>query len=300
VRVGEWVLAVGSPFGLEATVTAGIISAKARHLGSGPFDDFLQTDAAINPGNSGGPLVDMRGKLIGITTLMAAHGSGIGFATPSNLARAIATELAAAGKVRRGRIGVTIQPLTPALAKTFGAAGVDGVLLADVAPGGPAARAGVQAGDVVTGFGETRIAVPEDLQRAVALSRSGQVVAVSIRRDGVARTVTVTVEEAVRGVTAVAPSHPRASRLGFDVQPLTPGLARRLRQPSVEGVLVTRVERADDAGIRSGDVIREVDRQPVRTVADFQRLTRGLRSGGDVTLRIQRGATTFFAPYRVP
>ena len=298
VHVGDWVLAVGSPFGLDATVTAGIISAKARNLKTGPFDDFLQTDAAINPGNSGGPLVDVRGNVIGINTVMAASGSGIGFAIPSNLARTIARELETTGAVRRGRIGVTIQPLTRALAQTFGVQGLSGVLLADVAPGSPAARAGMKPGDIVTSFEGAPIAGPLDLQRAVGLSRPGQVVTVMIRRDGSERPVEVTVDANVQGgITRTAPSQPRFSRLGFSVQPVTPGLARRLQQSSAAGVLVSKVDQgaeASRAGIRAGDIVSEVDRQPIATMADFVRLTRDLPEGADVVLRVRRGASSFY------
>jgi serine protease Do len=303
VRVGDWVLAVGSPFGLDATVTAGIISAKARNLETGPFDDFLQTDAAINPGNSGGPLVDARGKVVGINSAMAVTGPGIAFAIPSNLARGIANELARTGKVRRGRIGVTIQPLTKVLAQTFGVSGVTGVLLADVAPDGPAARAGVKAGDIVTRFDGKPVSTPLDLQRAVGLSRPGQVVPLIVRRNGAEQIVEVTIDESVQGVAATAPSQPRFSGLGFSVQAITPGLARRLRLPSAAGVLVAKVDAggaAARAGIRPGDVISEVNRQPVGTMADFMRLTRGTVERDAVVLRARRGTSSFYAEITVP
>src|SRR5437667_1194965 len=169
-QVGDWVLAVGSPFGLQATVTAGIISAKARQLDQGPFDDFLQTDAAINPGNSGGPLVNMQGEVIGINTAIVAGGSGIGFAIPSNMARKIYTELRDKGRVTRGWLGVSIQPLTPELAKSFGAKDTKGVLISDVIPDSPASKSGLKSGDVLLEFSGKKTAAPAHLPRRVGLS----------------------------------------------------------------------------------------------------------------------------------
>src|SRR5947209_15183555 len=165
MQVGDWVIAVGSPFGLQATVTAGIVSAKARNIGQGPFDDFIQTDAAINPGNSGGPLVNMQGEVIGINTAIVAGGSGIGFAIPSNMARKIYTELQAKGRVTRGWLGVSIQPLTPELAKSFGAKDGKGVLLSEVVGDSPAAKAGLQPGDILIEFDGTKVGGPAGHKR---------------------------------------------------------------------------------------------------------------------------------------
>src|SRR5213596_1336034 len=173
VQVGDWVLAIGSPFGLQATVTAGIISAKARQIGQGPFDDFLQTDAAINPGNSGGPLVNMQGEVVGINTAIVAGRTGIGFAIPSNMARKIYTELIAKGKVTRGWLGVSIQPLTQELARSFNAKDTKGVLISDVVPDSPAAKAGLKAGDILIEFDGKKVEAPADLQRTVGLAQPG-------------------------------------------------------------------------------------------------------------------------------
>src|SRR3989475_6538607 len=170
MQVGDWVIAVGSPFGLQSTVTAGIVSAKARQLGQGPFDDFLQTDAAINPGNSGGPLVNMQGEVIGINTAIVAGGSGIGFAIPSNMARKIYTELSTKGRVTRGWLGVSIQPLTPELARSFGSKDGKGVLISDVVPDSPAGKAGLKPGDILLEVEGKKTEAPADLQRAVGLA----------------------------------------------------------------------------------------------------------------------------------
>ena len=196
MQVGDWVIAVGSPFGLQATVTAGIISAKARQIGQGPFDDFLQTDAAINPGNSGGPLVNMQGEVIGINTAIVAGGSGIGFAIPSNMARKIYTELQTKGRVTRGWLGVSIQPLTSDLANSFGVKDTKGVLVSDVVADSPAGKAGLKPGDILLEFEGKKTDAPADLQRAVGLASPGQDTKVKVWRDGGERTLSVKIGEA--------------------------------------------------------------------------------------------------------
>jgi len=198
VQVGEWVIAVGSPFGLRATVTAGIISAKARHIGAGAFDDFLQTDAAINPGNSGGPLVDLRGQVVGINTAIVAGGSGIGFAIPSALARRVSDELREHGRVSRGWLGVSVRALG-ADAGGAGSAPDEGALVAGVERDSPAARAGLRAGDVIVRFDDRPIQSPADLQRAAAMARPGTRATLTVRRDGGERRIEVRLGETPAG-----------------------------------------------------------------------------------------------------
>jgi serine protease Do len=283
VRVGDWVIAVGSPFGLNATVTSGIVSAKARQIGAGPYDDFLQTDAAINPGNSGGPLVNMRGEIIGINTAIVQGGSGIGFAIPANMARRISSELAASGSVSRGWLGVSLQPLTPDLAASFGVKDRKGALIAEVTPDSPAARAGLEAGDVVLEMDATKVESPGDLARAVGLARPGAETTLRVWRDGRERTVKVTL--------ARTPDEAAPTRLGLAVQPLTPQAARAAGSRSREGVLVTAVapdSPAAAAGIQRGDVIREVEGKPVRSPADLEELTRSLEPGQPLSVRLER------------
>jgi serine protease Do len=202
-RVGDWVLAVGSPFGLQATVTAGIISAKARHIGAGPYDDFLQTDAAINPGNSGGPLVNARGEVVGINTAIVRGGSGIGFAIPSAVAGRIANQLLARGRVTRGWLGVTLQPLGPELAAAFAVGDRKGALVAAVAPSSPAARAGLKTGDIVLEFNGQKIEEPRDLVRAIGLAAPGHTAKIRVWRDGRERALDVRLSEEP---SAVAPA----------------------------------------------------------------------------------------------
>jgi serine protease Do len=193
MQVGDWVIAVGSPFGLQATVTAGIISAKARQLGQNVFDDFLQTDAAINPGNSGGPLVNMQGEVVGINTAIVAGGSGIGFAIPSNMARKIYAELSTKGRVTRGWLGVSIQPLTSDLANSFGAKDTKGVLISDVVPDSPAAEAGIQRGDVIREINRNRIRSTADYEKITREAKEGDRLTVLLQRGPMSLYVAFTV-----------------------------------------------------------------------------------------------------------
>ena len=302
MQIGDWVIAVGSPFGLQATVTAGIISAKARDLRQGPFDDFLQTDAAINPGNSGGPLVNMQAEVIGINTAIVAGGSGIGFAIPSNMAKKIYTELLAKGKVTRGWLGVSIQPLTPELAKSFGARDAKGVLISDVIPDSPAAKAGLKPGDIVTELDGKKVEAPGDLQRAVGLTAPGHDAKLKLWRDQSEKTFELKIGEAPDEREAQRQSTRGRSLLGLEVRPITPDVARQLNLPSTDGVVVTRVEdgsSASDAGIQRGDVIREVNRQKVRTLGDFERLTRDAKEGDRLTVLLQRGPMSLYVAFTV-
>src|SRR5262252_6388921 len=306
MQIGDWVLAVGSPFGLQATVTAGIISAKARQLDQGPFDDFLQTDAAINPGNSGGPLVNMQGEVIGINTAIVAGGSGIGFAIPSNMARKIYSELLAKGKVTRGWLGVSIQPLTPELAKSFNAKDSKGVLISDVVGDSPAAKAGLQPGDILIEFDGKPMEGPGDLQRAVGLTSPDRTAKVKVWRDQGEKTLEVKVGQAPDERQAQQPRPGGGSRarsmLGLEVRPVTPEIARQLNLRTTEGVIVVRVEEgssAAEAGVQRGDVVKQLNGQTVKTMADFERLTREMKEGDPLTVLLQRGPMSLYVAFRV-
>ncbi len=305
MQVGDWVIAVGSPFGLQATVTAGIISAKARQIGQGPFDDFLQTDAAINPGNSGGPLVNMQGEVVGINTAIVAGGSGIGFAIPSNMARKIYTELSTKGRVSRGWLGVSIQPLTSDLANSFGARDTKGVLVSDVVPDSPAGKAGLKPGDILLEFEGKRTEVPSDLQRAVGLATPGHDSKVKVWRDGGERTLDVRIGEAPDEREAQQRGGARGSTptvLGMDVRPITPEVARQLNLRTSEGVIVARVEEgspAAEAGIQRGDVIREINRQKIRSTGDYEKITRDAKDGDRLTVLLQRGPMSLYVAFTV-
>ena len=302
IQVGDWVLAVGSPFGLQATVTAGIISAKARQIGQGPFDDFLQTDAAINPGNSGGPLVNMAGEVVGINTAIVAGGTGIGFAIPSNMAKKIYTELLAKGKVTRGWLGVSIQPLSPELAKSFNAKDNKGVLISDVLPDSPASRAGLQAGDILLEFDGKKLEGPSDLQRAVGLATPGTTAKAKVWRDHAEKTLELKIGDAPEEREAAARANRSRTLLGLDVRSITPDIARQLNLRSTEGVVVVQVEdgsAAAEAGVQRGDVIREVNRQRVRGMTDFERLTKDLKDGDRLTVLLQRGPMSLYVAFTV-
>ena len=301
MQVGDWVIAVGSPFGLQATVTAGIVSAKARNIGQGPFDDFIQTDAAINPGNSGGPLVNMAGEVIGINTAIVAGGSGIGFAIPSNMAKKIYTEINSKGRVTRGWLGVSIQPLTAELAKSFNAKDTKGVLISDVIGESPAAKAGLKPGDILLEFDGRKVEAPADLQRTVGLAQPGQEAKMKVWRDQGEKTIDIKIGEAPDDKeTPARPSRVAPSTLGLEVRPITPEIARQLNLKSNDGVIVARVDEgsaAGDAGVQRGDVIREINRQKVRSMADYERLTKDVKEGDRLTVLLQRGQMSLYVAF---
>ncbi|HET7874125.1 MAG TPA: DegQ family serine endoprotease [Methylomirabilota bacterium] len=305
IKVGDWVLAIGSPFGLQQTVTAGIVSAKGRQIGQGPFDDFLQTDAAINPGNSGGPLVNMSGEVVGINSAILSRigqNAGIGFAIPSNMARRIYTELAAKGKVTRGWLGVSIQPLTPELAKGFALKEPNGVLISDVVAESPAEKAGILAGDIIVEFERKKVDTPQDLQKAVAATQPGKAVPVKVWRDKGEKTLQITIGETPEDTVALKSSNRGKGLLGLEVRPITPDIARQLNLRSAEGVVVFNVDEesaAAEAGLQRGDVIREVNRQRIRSLQDFERATKDIKAGDRVTVLLQRGGQSLYVAFSI-
>jgi len=298
LKVGNWVVAVGSPFGLEQTVTAGIVSAKGRVIGSGPYDNFIQTDASINPGNSGGPLIDLQGEVIGINTAIIASGQGIGFAIPINMAKEIAPQLQKRGHVTRGLLGVNIQDLTPELAKSLGLKESKGALVAQVVPGGPADKAGIEQGDVIVNFDGRPVADSKDLPRIVASTPVGKTVTLKLLRDGkgVERQAKVgEMEEDNRADAAESPIHPS---LGMTLQNLTPQIARELGVKKTSGVVVTGVESdspAAEANLRVGDVIQSVNRKPVKNVDEFVKIVVKAKGSETLLLLVQREKGSIFA-----
>ena len=298
LKVGNWVVAVGSPFGLEQTVTAGIVSAKGRVIGSGPYDNFIQTDASINPGNSGGPLINLQGEVVGINTAIIASGQGIGFAIPINMAKEVAPQLQKRGHVTRGLLGVNIQDVTPELAKSLGLKESKGALVSQVVPDGPADKAGLEQGDVIVNFDGRMVGDSKDLPRIVASTPVGKTVTVKLLRDGkeVERQAKVGVmEEENTSAAAKSPIHPS---LGVTVQNWSPQIARELGLKKSAGVVVTGVEPgspAAEATIQVGDVIQAVNRQPVKNVDDFVKIVEKAKGGGSLLLLVQRGANSLFA-----
>jgi serine protease Do len=309
VEVGDVVLAVGNPLGVGQTITMGIISAKGRSTrassGSGSYEDFLQTDAAINRGNSGGALVNLRGELIGIPSqiLSQTGGSiGIGFAIPTAMARNVMDQLIKNGKVKRGKLGVTITDLTQDLTSQFGFKGTQGALVQDIEPGQPAERAGVQAGDIFTEFQGQRVEDSSRLRNLVAQAPPGSTVRFKVWREGAERELTATLSEmdpqTIAGAAARGGAGPTDSALsGVSVDSLTPETARRLNLPQgAHGVVVTDVDPdsgAADAGLQRGDVIEEVNRQPVASPGEFEA---ALKKAGkqSVLLRMRRGERANF------
>jgi len=298
LKVGSWVVAVGSPFGLEQTVTAGIVSAKGRVIGSGPYDNFIQTDASINPGNSGGPLINMKGEVVGINTAIIAEGQGIGFAIPVNMAKEIIPQLEKKGHVTRGWLGVTIQEMTPELAKSMGLKETKGALVAEVVSSSPAEKSGIERGDVITEFDGKTVADSKDLPRIVASTPVGKTVTVKFSREGKTEERQVKLGEMGEKGAEVSKEASSHKALGIGVQNLTPEIAKELGVKKDSGVVVTRVEpgsAAAEAGIQTGDVIQEVNRKPVKNVDDFIQKVEKAKEKDNVLLLIQRGQNNLFA-----
>jgi len=296
LQVGEPVMAIGNPFGLEQTVTTGIVSATGRVIGEGPYDDFIQTDASINPGNSGGPLINGRGQVVGINTAIFSQSGGsvgIGFAIPVNLAKGVVTQLAESGHVVRGWLGVEIQPVTPELAKSFNVTQPTGALVASVVDGSPAKAAGVKPGDVITEFDGRKVGRAEDLPRAVADTTIGREVVLGLVRDGKPTTVRVVVGELKdRPAVAAAVSPSVKPTLGVGVQSLDPAIARELGVNETRGVVVREVKDgspAETAGVRPGDVIAEVDRHHITSSEDLQQAVQRHDKRAPLLLLVHRG-----------
>jgi len=320
-RVGDWVIAVGNPFGLGGSVTAGIVSARARDINAGPYDDFIQTDAAINKGNSGGPLFNLKGEVIGINTAIFSPtgGSiGIGFSIPSNLAKPIVADLQKYGKTRRGWLGVRIQTVTDEIADSLGLKEQKGALVAGISPGGPAAKAGLKPGDVITRFDGKDINEMRRLPRMVAETSINREVEVQYWRDGKKLTTRAVVgelpadDDAEQAKEVEKPPQPKTdpgqtplAGLGFSVAPVSPALRERFNlRPEWKGVVVVDVNpngQAADKGIRPGDVIEESDREAVKSPADFAGRIDAARKGGkkQVFLLINSGGDEHFITLRL-
>lgn len=297
LKVGQWVVAIGSPFGFEQTVTAGIVSAKGRVIGSGPYDDFIQTDASINPGNSGGPLINMAGEAVGINTAIIASGQGIGFAIPINMAGEIVSQLKSSGEVTRGWLGVAIQPLDKDLAEYYGLKDGQGVLVADVFDGDTAEKAGIRPRDIITEINGKKVKDSRDLTRTVAGLGVGDSAIITVIRDGAPRTFTVTI--AKREDAKLADSTPKkesADALGIKVSQLTEEMRQRFNLGEIEGVIVMAVDsegKGAEAGVQVGDIIKEVNRHKIKTVDDYEAEIKRVDSGKKVKMLIQRPRAGF-------
>jgi serine protease Do len=302
VRVGDWVMAIGNPFGLSNTVTAGIVSAKGRALGTGPYDDFIQTDASINPGNSGGPLFNARGEVIGINTMIFSRTGdnvGIGFAIPINLAKELVPELESSGHVTRGWLGVSIQTLTPELAQSLHVDPPHGALVADVTRDSPAAAAGIERGDVIVAYDGKDVADSTALPTMVAETPIGKNVTVAVLRNGTRKTLPVSIAKLDEPVPADATAA-KPAKWGLALKDLTPEERGELGLGNHEGVLVAEVvpgSPADDAGVKAGDVILQANRVAVGSAADLKRQADRVDSGQPLLLLVRPadGATRFAA-----
>ncbi|MEI6208207.1 MAG: Do family serine endopeptidase [Desulfuromonadales bacterium] len=293
LEVGEWVMAIGNPFGLSHTVTAGIVSAKGRVIGSGPYDDYIQTDASINPGNSGGPLFSAQGKVIGINTaIIAGGGGGIGFAIPISMAKTVVSQLRDSGKVTRGYLGVRFQPLTPDLAKTFGLDSDKGALIAAVEKDTPAERAGLKAGDVILEFDGKPIIEGNELPRLVAATPVDKQVKLVIFRDGKKLDVPLVVGKLKDGGTgSPSGSSNESDKIGITVEELKKEMADRLGIRDSKGLVITEVKPgspAEDAGVSPGSIVIEINGQRPETLAAFSAITAKLKKGDVVRLLLRR------------
>jgi len=292
LKVGEWVLAIGNPFGLEHTVTAGIISAKGRVIGSGPYDDFIQTDASINPGNSGGPLINMAGKVVGINTAIIAGGQGIGFAIPVNLAKGIIDQLKQKGEVTRGWLGVGIQDLTPELKEYYGIKDGKGVLVTQVFPGDPADKAGVKAGDLILKVNGHEVDSSRELSRMIAEAPVGQEAEIAVLRKGSSKTFHVELSKRKDTKIEEAGGSPQEQHaFGIAVSNLTPETARQYHLKDTIGVIVVGLEpgsAGEKAGILPGDIIREINRESVTDIEEYEKQIGKIKSGETAYVYILR------------
>lgn len=300
LRVGDWVIAIGNPFGLSQTVTAGIVSAKGRVIGAGPYDDFIQTDASINPGNSGGPLFNLSGEVVGINTAIVAQGQGIGFAIPVNMAQSILPDLKEKGKVIRGWLGVSVQDITDELAKSLELKTREGALVADVFKGDPADKAGIKPKDVIIAVDGTAVKDTHDLLKVIAEKDVGHSVKITILRNGKEKVYHVRIAERP-DEEAFAAREMTGEFFGISVQEITPDIARHLGLATTDGVIVRDVKGgspADEAGIVAQDVIHEVNRVKIVSIRDYEREMKKAYDEGGALLWIERNGEKIFVAVR--
>jgi len=293
LKVGQWVVAIGSPFGFEETVTAGIVSAKGRVIGSGPYDDFIQTDASINPGNSGGPLVNLQGEVVGINTAIIAGGQGIGFAIPVNMAKGIIAQLRTNGEVSRGWLGVAIQPLGHKLGQYYGVPDGKGALVTQVFKGDPADQAGIHPQDIIVAVNGKKVADSRDLTSLIANTPVGEKVTITLIRDGKERQVEVKLGR--RSNVKIAERQQGESsaedQLGIQASEITGEMAQRYNLPRQQGVIVTAVNangKAAAAGLQQGDIIIEINKAPVNNLNDYRNALEKVKKGDTIKMLVQR------------
>ena len=301
LRIGDWVVAIGNPFGLGNTVTAGIVSAKGRIIGAGPYDNFIQTDASINPGNSGGPLFNLDGEVVGINTAIVAPGGGnvgIGFAIPVNMAKSVMSQLKDKGKVVRGWIGVTIQKITPEIKEKFDLEVLEGALIAEVTINSPAEKGGLQRGDVILTFDGKRVKEMKLLPSIVAETPVGKKAEVVIVRKGEKKKLTIKVGELTEEKVMASTTAPETEeKLGLSVQELTPELAESLSLKDEKGVVVSGVKKsspASEAGLKRGDLIQEIETESVKNMDDYRGIMKKASLKKQILMVVKRGGHTSY------
>lgn len=305
LEIGDWVVAIGNPFGLTQTVTAGIVSAKGRVIGAGPYDDFIQTDASINPGNSGGPLFNLRGEVVGVNTAVVATGQGLGFAIPINMAKQVIPQLIKGRQVERGYLGIGLQEITPELAQALGLSKPEGALVGQVFEGSPAHRAGIQAGDLILSLNGQPIQKTNDLPILVAQTPIGSEVGIDVIRGGERKNFKVRIasqNEASQAVAGSAPSSGNPASIGLMIRDVNPLESQRNGLPPGQGVTVTDIDQRSSAafvGIQPGDVILKLNDQPIDGSRSFAKMSEGLKRGQTVRMLVKRGPMTSFFAFRL-
>ncbi len=303
LQVGDWVLAVGNPFGLDHTVTAGIVSAKGRVIGAGPYDNFIQTDASINPGNSGGPLFNLQGQVVGVNTAIVASGQGIGFAIPINMAKQLVPQLMSSGKVTRAWLGVGIQDITSDLAKSFNLPDENGALISNVFPGSPADKAGLKNGDIIRALNGKEIHESHELPAMVALLPVGQSIDLKVLRDGKELTLKVNLGEMEKGEKLAASSTKvNSEELGLECRDLTPEEMNELQLPKDNhGVIISGVDPSSEAasvGVQVGDILLSLNNVKINNSSDVSAASKKIKKGEIVRLFIKRGDATIYLAFK--
>jgi len=298
--IGDWVIAIGNPFGLGHTVTAGIVSAKGRSLGLGSYDDFIQTDAAINPGNSGGPLFNLDGEVVGVNTAIFARAQGIGFAIPAAIAVNIIDQLRSNGKVVRGWLGVLVQQITPEIAESLGLQETKGALVADITPDGPAEKAGIKRRDVIIGFDDTEINEMSQLPKSVAATPPGTKSEIILLREGKKKKISVLLgqlPELIAKKPKIKAKKDVENDLGLAVQEISPIIQKRLNLQDSQGVIIVNVRRASpawNAGLRKADIIVEINKKEIKDIEEYKNIINKIKQDQSLLFLVRRNQNTIY------